>query len=312
MRVVGVSEFGGPEALRVHEAPEPHAGPGEVRLRVEAAAVNPTDAALRAGWFKERREGHEPPYVPGMDAAGVIDEIGAGTATDLRVGDAVMAVVVPRGAHGAYSEHLVLPAESVVRAPAGADLVAASTLPMNGLTARLALDELGLEPGRTLVVTGAAGALGGYVIQLAKADGLRVIADAADEDRELVESLGADVIVARGEGFAQRVREVEPEGAHGAVDAALLDADIEPAVGDGGGIATVRGFSAEPGRGLRYLPVFVARYAEERAELDRLREQAERGTLTLRVADTYPAEKVADAHRRFESGGVRGRLVITF
>lgn len=312
MRVVGVTEFGDPEVLRVHEVPARHAATGEVRLRVEAATVNPTDTALRAGWFKERQEGCEPPYVPGMDAAGVVDEIGPGTETDLEVGDRVMAIVVPRGDHGAYSEHLVLPAGSVVRVPSGVDTATASTLTMNGLTARLALDELALDPGSTLAVTGAAGALGGYVIQLAKADGLRVIADAADRDRELVESLGADVVVARGDDFAVRVREVEPGGAHGAVDAALLNDEAEPAVRDGGGIATVRGFSTDAERGLRYFPVLVVNYAEENAKLDRLREQVEDGTLTLRVADTYPAERASEAHRRFEAGGVRGRLVLTF
>ncbi|GAA2353266.1 NADP-dependent oxidoreductase [Saccharopolyspora halophila] len=312
MRVIGVTEFGDPEVLRVHEVPAQHAAAGEVRLRVEAATVNPTDTALRAGWFKERQEGYEPPYVPGMDAAGVVDEIGPGTETDLEVGDRVMAIVVPRGDYGAYSEHLVLPAASVVRVPSGVDTATASTLPMNGLTARLALDELALEPGSTLAVTGAAGALGGYVIQLAKADGLRVIADAADRDRELVESLGADVVVARGDDFAVRVREVEPGGVHGAVDAALLNDKVEPAVRDGGGIATVRGFSTDAERGLRYFPVLVVNYAEEKAKLDRLREQVEDDTLTLRVADTYPAERASEAHRRLEAGGVRGRLVLTF
>ena len=312
MRVVGFAEFGGPEVLNVHEVPERHAGPGEVRVRVRAAAVNPTDTAGRAGWFPDRYREHAPPYVPGMDAAGVLDEIGEGTDTDLRVGDEVMAVVIPSGGHGAYSESLVLPAASVARAPAGVGHAAAATLPMNGLTARLALDQLALPPGSLLAVTGAAGALGGYVIQLAKADGLRVIADAKASDRDLVASLGADEIVERGEDVATRIREIAPGGVDAVVDAAVLNDQVEPAVRDGGGIATVRFFTAEAERGIRYHPVLVADYWQERGELDRLRQQVEDGALTLRVADTYPAERAAETHRRLEAGGTRGRLVIVF
>ncbi len=201
MKVIGVSEYGGPEALRIFEIPEPHAGPGEVRIRVHAVAVNPTDTLVRNGSRADAQKEFEPPYVPGMDAAGVLDEIGDGADTDLAIGDEVMAVVVPRGSHGAYSEYIVVPSESVVRTPAGATLVEASTLPMNGLTARQALDRLALQPGQTLAVTGAAGAFGGYVVQLAKAEGLRVIADASPADEALVRSFGAEV-VARGDDVA--------------------------------------------------------------------------------------------------------------
>ncbi|MGY0055991.1 alcohol dehydrogenase catalytic domain-containing protein [Streptomyces sp. LZ34] len=121
----------------------------------------------------------EPPYVPGTEAAGVIEQIGPGVQSDLSVGDRVVAVAVVSGTHGAYAEHLVVPAESVVRAPRGASDAEAATPAMNGLTARMALDPLQLPAGATVAVTGAAGAVGGYAVQLAKADGLRVIADAA-------------------------------------------------------------------------------------------------------------------------------------
>lgn len=136
MRAIGVNEWGGPGALEVVELPEPHAGPGQVRIRVHAAAVNPTDTGLRNGSRAERQRKDPPPYVPGMDAAGVVDELGEGAGGGLAVGDAVMAIVVPDGTHGAYSEYVVVPAGSVVRAPSGADHVHAATLPMNGLTAR--------------------------------------------------------------------------------------------------------------------------------------------------------------------------------
>ncbi len=117
MRAVGVIEYGGPEALQVVDLPEVHAGPGEVRVRVRAATANPTDTFVRNGARAEVQRKDPPPYVPGMDAAGVIDEIGPGTATSLAVGDEVMAMVVPDGSHGAYRESIVLAADAVVRTP---------------------------------------------------------------------------------------------------------------------------------------------------------------------------------------------------
>src|SRR5919202_308121 len=136
MRAIGVTEFGGPEALQVVDLPEQHAGPGEVRLRVTAAAVNPTDTHLVRGAYAGRDPVEQPPWVPGMDVAGVLDEIGEGVdRPDLEPGAPVMGVVVPSGAHGGYRENLVLPADSVVRAPKNATDVEAATLPMNGLTA---------------------------------------------------------------------------------------------------------------------------------------------------------------------------------
>ena len=310
MRAVGMTEFGGPEVLHLVELPDPEAGPGEVRLRVHAAAVNPTDTGLRNGSRAELLKDIPPPYVPGMDAAGVVDQIGDGVATDLRVGDHVMAIVVPNGSHGAYSERIVVPVESVARVPAGASDVEAATLPMNGLTTRQALDLLGLQPGQTLAVTGAAGAVGGYAVQLGKADGLVVIADASESDEQLVKDLGADIVVHRGNQFAELVRQAFPEGADGLVDAAMLDELAVAAVRDGGRVATVRGFRGEEERGITFYPVSVRNYAREQAELDRLRQQVEDGQVTLRVAQTFPAERAAEAHRILEAGGTRGRLVL--
>ncbi|HEX5495480.1 MAG TPA: NADP-dependent oxidoreductase [Mycobacteriales bacterium] len=315
MKAIGVTEFGGPEALRVVELPQPQAGPGQVRIRVHAAAVNPTDAGVRSGARAGAAGAAPAPYVPGMDAAGVLDQIGPGVTTDLRPGDHVMAIVVPSGSHGAYAEWITVPAGSVTRVPAGASDDEAATLPMNGLTARLALDLLALGRGQCLAVTGAAGAVGGYAIELARADGLRVLADAAPADEQLVRRLGADIVVARGEDFAARVRHALPDGADGLVDAALLNERATPAVRDGGGIATVRGYQGDAGdtaRGITFQPVLVRNYAREHGALDRLRQQVEAGQVTLRVARTYPAEQAADAHRALEAGGTRGRLILQF
>ena len=108
MRGIGVSEFGGPEALKVVDLPEVHSGSGQMRIRVHAATVNPTDTGLRSGARAGTARENSTLYIPGMDVAGMIDEIGSGTSTDLAVGDAVMAMVIPRESHGAYRESVVL------------------------------------------------------------------------------------------------------------------------------------------------------------------------------------------------------------
>jgi NADPH:quinone reductase-like Zn-dependent oxidoreductase len=185
---------------------------------------------------------------------------------------------------------------------------------MNGLTARLSLDLLGLSPGQTLAVTGAAGAFGGYAVQLAKADGLRVIADASEADRALVASLGADVVVPRGDDVAAAILAEAADGVDGLADGSVQRELLTAAVADGGAFNSVRGWSGPDGgeRGIRFTGTWVGDYSRERAKLTRLREQAEAGQLTLRVAQTYPADRAADAHRRLEAGGTRGRLVIEF
>ena len=312
MHVIGVDEFGGPEALKVFTVPEPHAGSGQVRIRVHAATVNPTDTFTRNGARAEVLKEFSPPYVPGMDAAGVIDEVGAGADTDLKVGEAVMAIVIPRGGHGAYSEFIVVPAESVARIPTGASFAEASTLPMNGLTARLSLDQLGLSPGHILAVTGAAGAYGGYVVQLAKADGLRVIADASVADTELVRSLGADHVVLRGDNVAAEIRALEPGGVDALADGAVQNEQVLAAVRDGGQFVSVRGFSGPTERGITMHQTWVREYWKEQAKLDQLRRQVDAGAIGLRVAKVVPAELASEAHRILQTGGTRGRIVLEF
>ena len=312
MRGVGVIEFGGPEALQVVDLPEVHAGAGEVRLRVHAATVNPTDTYVRNGARAEQLKKDPPPYIPGMDAAGVIDEIGEGTETTLAIGDSVMAMVIPTGSHGAYRESLVLPADAVALAPAGVSHIEAATLSMNGMTARLSLDQLALEHGQVIAVTGAAGSYGGYVVQLAKADGLEVIADASAVDEQLVRELGADIVVPRGDDVADQIRAVRPEGVDGLADGSFQNELALAAVRDGGAFASVRGWEGTGERGITFHTTFVRELNHRADMLDRLRQQTEDGLISLRVAASFAAEDAADAHRRLEAGGTRGRCVITF
>ena len=312
MKAIGVQRFGGPDALEVVDIPEPRPGPGEIRVRVHAATVNPTDTMFRTGATSAAAlRGRRPPYIPGMDIAGVVDEVGEGAAQS--VGDDVMAITLPRSRlGGGYARYVVVPTESAVAMPAGVGYAEASTLPMNGLTAQLALDVLALEPGRTLAVTGGAGAFGGYTIKLAKARGLRVVADSAPSDEPLIRALGADVIVARGDGLAARIRAAVPDGVDGLADGAVIGGPVLGAVRDGGAVAAVRRFEGDAERGIAVHEIMVGDYARERDKLDELRRLVESGAITLRVARTYPPERAADAHRALEAGGTRGRLVITF
>lgn len=272
------------------DQPDPIPGPGEERIRVHAAAVNPTDTMLRAGAAKAWFEGRPGPYVPGMGAAGVVDAVGPDTDTSLRPGDPVIALLQAFGRRGgAYAELVVAPVESAVPMPSGADFPAASTLLMNALTARLALDLVAVPADGTVAVTGAAGAFGGYAVRLAKTEGLRAFADASDADVRLVQELGADEVVSRGDDVADRFRALAPHGVDAVIDGAAQHALVVAAVRDGGGLTVVRGWEGPGDRGVRLHKVFVTDAATDHARLLRLREQADAGELTLRVPDVRPA-----------------------
>lgn len=311
VKVIGIDEFGGPEMLKAFDIPRRPVGAGEVRVDVSAAAVSPTDTIHRSGGRAELLQKDPPPYVPGMDVAGVISEVGEGV-THVAVGDSVMGIVAPTASHGGYSSSIVLPARSVALAPKGATAAEASTLPMNGLTAQYALDLLDLPSGATLAVTGAAGAFGGYMVQLGVHRGLHVIADSSEADEELVRSLGAHDIVRRGDDVAERIRALVPDGVDGLADGSIQNELVLPAVRDNGGFATVRGFQGPSERGIMLHQVWVREYARELEKLDELRALTESGKVTLRVAATFPADNAAEAHRVLEAGGTRGRCVITF
>jgi NADPH:quinone reductase-like Zn-dependent oxidoreductase len=308
-RAVGIPEPGGPEVLSVIERTVREPAEGEVRIDVAVAAVNPTDIGLRA----MGADGLDPPWTPGMDAAGTVESVGPGV-DRLSPGDPVMAAVSPRRPEGgAQAALLVVPAASVVPIPDGASVQEAATLPMNGLTAMRGLEQLDLTDGATLAVAGGAGLLASYVIGLAHERGLRVIADAKAGEEELVRGFGADVVVPRSDDFAGAVRGVEPDGVAGVYDTALLNEDAFGAIRDGGGLVVVRGWrGGEAPRGIQVHPVFVREVLERTDWLGELRRLASEGRLALRVAATFPPEQAAEAHRLMDAGGLRGRALITF
>ena len=308
-RAVGIREPGGPEVVRVVEREVREPGPGEVRLGVRAAAVNPTDIGLR----ERGAEGLPPPWVPGMDAAGVVESVGAGV-EHLAVGDEVMAAVAPRRPEGgAQAELVVVPAASTVPVPDGLSAELAATLPMNGLTALHGLDLLALAEGQTLLVTGGAGLLASYVIPMAKQRGLRVLADASPEDETLVRGFGADVVLPRGDALVAAIHTESPDGVDAVLDTALLRREMFPAIREGGALAVVRTWDGEDvERGIRVEKVQVWTVLERTDWLWEVRDLAQRGVLVPRVAATYPPDAAADAQRRMEAGGLRGRAVIVF
>jgi NADPH2:quinone reductase len=309
MRAVGITEPGDVDVLKVIDRPVREAGEGEVRIAVKAAAVNPTDIGLR-----QAGAGDLPaPWTPGMDAAGTIESVGSGV-DRLQPGQEVMAAVMPRRPEGgAQAELIVVPAASVVSIPSGATLEQAATLPMNGLTAMLGLEMMGLAEGQTLAVSGGAGLLASYVIPLAKLRGLRVITDAKPEDEELVRGFGPDVVVPRSEDWAGAVREAASGTVDGVYDTALLKQAALPAIRDGGQIAVVRGWNEDdPERGIQVQRVMVREVLDRTDWLEQLRDLASEGRLALRVAGEYPAEQAAEAQRVMDAGGLRGRAVIVF
>jgi NADPH:quinone reductase-like Zn-dependent oxidoreductase len=314
MKVIGLSDYGGPEVLRPFELPDQHLGAQEVLVRVHAAGVNPVDAMLRSGQLWQMYQGRTPPFVPGMEVAGTIGEVGSGVDPrwGLVAGDDVVGFVDNLGSHGGYSEYLALSARSVVLAPTGASAAAAAGFLNNALTARNVLDAFRLPPGATLLVTGAAGSVGGYLVELGAAEGLHVIAVAAEDDADLLRSLGAQALVPRGPDIAERVRKELGGPVDAVADAALLHERIAPAVRDGGQIGVLRSWDGDPGRGITVKHLNVRERDGDRDAIVRLRDQAEDGTITLRPALSFDADDAAAAHTRLEQGALRERIVLTF
>ena len=310
MRAIGLHRYGGPEVLEIVDLPEPHAGPGEIRVRVQAATVNPTDISMREGAQEELLRDRTPPYVPGMELAGEVDQVGAGSG--FQIGDRVLAMTSPVIAGGgAQAELVVVPAGSAVRMPDTLTFLEAATLPMNGLTVRLALDLMDLAAGDHLGITGAAGIIGRYAIQLGVAEGLTVIAQCAAKDADAVLGLGAHAWVDRNSDWTSAMRaSTGGRGVDGLIDAAVIGSPVLAAVRDGGQVAAVRAFEGETERDIEVKRVGVRAYLKHPAELQQLVDLVVAGRLALPGIREFAPHEVASAHGLMTAGGVRGRLVI--
>jgi NADPH2:quinone reductase len=284
---VVVSALGGPEVLQVVERPDPVPGAGQVLVRVRAATVNPADVAARTGHIPGGPV--PPPFLLGWDVAGDVVAVGEGI-TDLREGDAVAGLIpwhLTRGAVGAYAELVAVDADWVVPLPDGLDPVVAATVPLNGLTAWRALEMLDLDAPTTLLVTGASGGVGGFAAQLALRRGHTVLASATHDDEEWVGGLGVHTVLPRGTDLSRSVP-------------AVLDA---VPLGDVAGDLLVATRPTPHGK--------VVLVEHDRAALGELIQLVADGGIRTRVGGTFPLEAAAEAHRRLEDGGVRGKIVLT-
>jgi NADPH:quinone reductase len=310
MRAAAFHEFGGPQQVQLLDLPMPRAGSGEVVVRVAAATVNPTDVLMLTGMQAPLMTTLKPPFVAGMEFAGVVHETGDGVTT-LSPGQPVMGIVNPRRPErGAHAEYVVVPQESLAALPGCADLVGAATLPMNGLTALMVIEALALRRGATVLLTGAAGAVGGYVIALAREAGLTVIADAKDTDVDWVRQQGAHEVVPRGDAMAAAVRAAHPAGVDGLVDAALLGNAAAALVRDGGIAVTLRRSNPVTDARLRTHNVAVTDRVLDASALRRIAQWLVDGVLVPRVAERVPLADAAQAFRMLERGGLRGRVVL--
>jgi NADPH:quinone reductase-like Zn-dependent oxidoreductase len=297
VKAVRFSRFGGPEVLEIVDLPDPHPGPGQVRIAVRAAGVNASDWKKRAGLMDE-----ELPQTLGHEAAGVVDELGAGV-VDVAVGDRVFGFSV-EGA--AQAELAVLSHYAPV--PLSLDFAGAAALPASIETATRALDQLGVGSGSTLLINGASGSVGSAAVQLAVVRGARVIGTASPANHEFLRSLGAEP-VAYGAGLVDRVRVLAPAGVDLALDVAgsgVLPELIELAVGPEH-VVTVADFSGAREHGVVFSRGDTGRAVHVLAEIGEL---IEAGRFSLRVARTFPLAEVAEAHRVGEAGHVRGKLVL--
>jgi len=301
MKAVQFSEYGSPEVLHVVDVDEPHTGPGQVRIAVRAAGVNPSDWKRMAGKYRD----HEKVTFPsglGVEGAGIVDEVGPGV-SNVYVGDAVFGC----GEHTmAMAQYAVL--SCWAHMPDNVSFEVSGGLPVVADTATRALDEVGVKSGETLLVSGAAGGIGSAVLQFARLRGINVIGTASALKQDYLRELGA-IPTTYGPGLAERVRELAPQGVDAALD--LAGSGIVPElieiVGDPSRVLSVADFSARqygakfssgPSKDLERILADVARLCSE-------------GLFRLHVDQTFPLEQTAKAQEVSAKGHVTGKLVIT-
>ncbi|MFS2243089.1 NADP-dependent oxidoreductase [Microbacterium sp. OR16] len=291
------------DALEVREVPEPKLPPASVLVEVRAAGVNPVDWKVMAGGLDALMP-TQFPVTPGWDVAGVVVAIGLDT-PEFAVGDEVMAYArKDTVSAGTFAKRVAVPISAVARKPASLSWEEAGALPLAGGTALRSIDALGDLAGRTVLIHGAAGGVGGFAVQIAAARGARVIATGSERNHDYIRSLGGEP-TSYGEGLAGRVRELSG----GLVDAVAdfvggqLEVTLDVLSDDGVHVST-----ADPSvtqRGGRY--IWVRPDGTQTARLGAL---ADEGLLRVEIAETFPLDGVADAFAASQSGHTRGKLVI--
>ena len=297
MKAVQYAAFGGPEVLELVDAPEPHAGPSQVRIAVHAVGVNPIDWKLRSGAM-----GGELPRGTGVEAAGVVDELGDGV-TGVAVGDRGFGSAADAAAQQALLSHFAaLPQEL--------DFTAAAALPVAVETATRCLDLLGVSDGQTLLINGASGGVGLAAVQLARARGARVIGSGGQRSQERLRSFGAEPVL-YGDGMGAHVAELAPDGVDAAIDMALSGgiATLVQLAGGADHVVAIADFQGAQEHGVRFSggPGEVRRWHA----LQDVGALIEQGLFTMPVAHVLPLSEIAEAHRLSESGHAGGKIVLT-
>jgi len=294
MKAVAFTEFGGPEVLRVLDLPEPHAGPGEVRVRVKAAGVQPYDAAVRAGWEPPRLK-LTWPRVPGNEFAGVVDE------GDIEAGTEVLGFTAVQAA----AEYIVVPATDVTPKPPEMPWEVAGGFTAGTQTASIALEALRVREGETLLVHAAAGSVGTAAVQLAILQGAKVIGTASEANQDYLRELGATPVV-YGEGLKQRVASLGVDVVLDGAGGPALDVSLE-LVKDRTRILTLVDHDRAADLG-----VLVSKSGRSAARLAELAALYAKGDLRFHVRRAYPYTEAVAAHREIETGHGRGKIVLTF
>lgn len=290
------SEYGPSDVLTVTEVPEPHAGPGQVRIKVRAAAVNPIDWKIRAGFLQEVYP-VDFPGIPGWDSAGVVDEVGEGV-TGVEVGDEVIGY-----GPTAQAEYVVV--EHFTKKPAAMSWELAAGLPTAAETAVRSLELLGLEAGQTVVIDGAAGAVGSAAAQFAVAQGLTVIGTASEGNHEYLRSIGVQPTV-YGEGLAERVAALAPGGVHGAIDTAGAGSlpELAAITGEPKRVVTIADFSGSVPEAQ------VSTYASAYHALGEAVALFEAGRFDLRIDSVHELADAAKAQDASQSGHAAGKIIL--
>ncbi|MER6443269.1 NADP-dependent oxidoreductase [Streptomyces sp. NPDC001185] len=311
MRVITQETLGGPEVLTIVDAPDPQPLPTEVLVRVKAIGLNPLEARLRAGEFPLIGR---PPFVLGWDISGVVEVGPQGPQTwRLRPGDEVMGMPLFPRAASAYAEVVSAPAVHLVRKPASLSHVEAAALPLVGLTAWQGLIDLGgVTEGHRVLVHGGGGGVGHVAIQIAKAFGAYVITTASGSKRKFVEGFGADeVIDYTGVDFTEAVRDVDV--VLDTIGGDTVERSLEVLRPGGHLVTAVAEEDSEliakyKAAGMRFSGIAVD---PDPVGLRGLVELVEQGRLRVHVQETFPFERVAEAHRLLEGGHLQGKLVLT-
>jgi NADPH:quinone reductase-like Zn-dependent oxidoreductase len=301
MQAIIYTEFGGPDVLHLAEVQEPHAGAGQVRVRVVAVGINPSDYKIREGWLQAVFPTNFP-AIPGGDVAGVVDEVGDGV-TEVAVGDEVLGW----SDTGAYAQYAL--ATKVVRKPATLSWEAAVALPVAGEAAQRVLDLLAVTAGETVLLHGAAGAVGTIAVQLAVQRGVTVIGTASQANHDYLRSLGA-IPVTYGDGLVERVRAVAPQGIDAVFDAAGKDA-LPASIELRGGtdrVVTIADMRDAVGLGIHFA-VGTAEGQSTKA-LAELAQMVSDGRLRVTTSATYPLDQAVEAAKVSQAGHLRGKIAL--